>query len=900
MRKKTYLRLKGTLGLGVCLLAVSAGGHQVHAENAVEEIVLAEQELLNGGTESGNRELEQEVSLYDKVTGYVEVPYVIHSIEENDSDEKEIEIHGDTEIPAYYDAREHGRVTAVKRQNPWGNCWSFAAISALESSLISDGYSQDIDLSEYHLCYYNYKAITDPLNGTEGDGFTYTGTFEEFLDAGGNILVSYHALTNWVGAVEETVTGYPTEEGTELEASVEGAYLNDKVHLQQMYQISTEDTDAVKREIMEHGGLTASFYYKSTYYNSSTGGYYNNVNTSSNHAVAVVGWDDNFSKENFKTQPSADGAWLVKNSWGTSFGQEGYQWISYEDTSLGDVMCLLLAEDADNYDNNYQYDGSYMNTSLKIENTVMASNIFRIQEGEAREELRAVAFELGNTNVDYSIQIYGNLRDENNPLSGKALLEEPVTGSTTYQGYYTVELPETVYLNPGENFAVVITYEKDGSVYVTLEKSTVWNNIEFVASAKEKQSYLSTNGGTTWMDVGKKYAGNIRIKAFTDNTEVDPIQLVEEVTVTPDSLECMVGENKQLQVTVAPEDAEDKTVIWSSSDETVATVDQEGNVTAHGGGTANIICTSTDGGASASVEVIVHDIVTLEPAETELTVGERAQLKLLVNGVEEKISLGEGAEWTVTIVDSNQVLDTIMTMVSEMDATVMSSDVVTISEDGILTGTAMGSCTISFTNKADVKENATATVGIRTPFKDIRTTDWQYPFVVNMYEQRYMVGITEDLFGTDTLLSRSQFVTILYAFSGKPECEYRDNFSDVAEDDWFALPVTWAVEKGITAGYAGGNFGSDDSITREQLVLMLYRYAESLGYDMSATEGNLEQYPDALEVSDYAVEAMNWAVANGMISGRGELLVPSGETSRGECATIITRFVEMNGMQTEE
>ncbi len=860
MRKRTCLGLKGIVGLATCLAAVGACGQQASASSLLSENVIQE-------------EAEAQDIAVEELCGYVDVPYTIHSIEESAQD---IQVLGDVEIPAAYDAREEGKVTSVKRQNPWGNCWSFAAMSALESSLISDGYSQDMDLSEYHLNYYCYKAVTDPLNGTAGDGFTYSGTFEEFLDAGGNILVAYHALTNWVGAVEEEVTGYPNTEAAELEDTVESAYLNDVVHLQQMYQLKKSDQAAIKKEIMEHGSLTASFYYTASYYNSSTGGYYNSVNTNSNHAVAVVGWDDNFSKTNFKTQPSADGAWLVKNSWGSSFGQDGYLWISYEDTSLGDAMCLLLAESADNYDNNYQYDGSYMSMQLKGKEALTLANVYQVQEGETQEALQAVSFELGNTIVDYSIQIYGSLRDKSNPLSGIPLLEEPVEGTTLYQGYYTVELPEQVLLNPGETFAVVIDYAKAGDIYFLMERSTVWNNIEYVASAEENQSFFSMDGGITWTDAGKKYNGNIRIKAFTDNTDLSPRQLVEEVTVTPEQLELAVGESGLLQAAVAPEDAENTEVIWSSLDETVASVDQNGLVTAHKGGSTNIICASADGGASTSIQVIVRNVVELKPSEAELTVGESMTLALLVNGVEIPIALGEDFAFVNAEI---------------------ASDIVTLASDGTITGNAQGSCTITFINKEEPEETASAVITIRTPFEDIRTTDWQYPFVVNAYEQGIMIGKAPELFGTNDMLTRSQFVTVLYNYAGKPELtSYEDCFEDVDAQEWYAEPIAWAVQQEITAGY-GNTFGVSDIITREQFVKMLYAYAISAGMVEEAPEGDLSSYVDGSRVSSWAKEAMLWATQNDLLAGKptseGELIVdPQGGTTRAECAAIMTKFHE--------
>lgn len=717
--------------------------------------------------------------------GYVEIPDTVYSIYDGTETPEALNAE---ELPDAYDAREAGVVTSVKNQSPWGNCWSFATLTALESSMLSEQVvSDEPDLSEYHLCWYNAFSVEDPLGGTAGDSVAYQGTISESLENGGNTAVAFHALANWIGAADEEDYAYPVSDPEELPLDTESAYLNDVVHLQQTWLIKLDDTAAVKTEIMNYGAVTASIYYNQKYLNKSTGGYYNNKIDSSNHAVAIVGWDDNYSRDNFSAEPESDGAWLVKNSWGEDFGLDGYMWISYEDISWGETVCVLRGENADNYDHNYQYDGSYMNTYLSSKESTLltAANIFTVPAGETNEALRAVSFEIGTTNIDYSIQIYTDLEDVTAPDSGRALLSEPVTGTAVYQGYYTVALPETVMLNPGETFAVVIEFEseKEGARIVVLERSTIWNGAVYTASAQAGQSYMRVGTNSAWQDVGTKYSGNVRIKAFTDET--------------------------------------DETPVW----------------------------------------------ISLEPSETDLTVGESVTL-----------SLSRGSE----------------DLTQDADGYLWSSDdeaVATVTEEGVVTGVGQGSCTITCRNPYNELDAATVTIQIRSSFEDILTTDWQYPYVMTVYQTGIMTGKSSAMFGMNDLLTRAEFVTMLYAYADKPKCIYGERFSDVLQTDWYALPVTWAYVNGVTAGY-GDRFGAADSITREQLVQMLYRYAQSLDGDMTADADVLDGYDDVGEVSDYAVEAMRWAVTNGMISGRGTQLAPAGQTTRGECATIMTRFME--------
>lgn len=709
--------------------------------------------------------------------GYVEFPHTVHSIKEG--------VHGVsadryTSLPTTYDARTRGQVSSIKNQNPWGTCWSFTTMGAMESSLLSQKYYSNVDLSEYHLINYNYQSVVDPLSGTAGDSVKYKGTITQYMDVGGAVSIAYHALANWMGAVDEDVTGYPTGKVEMLEHTTERAYLQDIVHLQQMYELYKGDVGAVKTEIMNYGAVAASFYYDDVYFNENTAGYYNDVYDYSNHAILIVGWDDNYSKDNFLSAPSVDGAWLVKNSWGTYFGDDGYFWLSYEDTSLQDDMYVLVAETSDNYDHNYQYDGSYID--FNIDGTG-AANVFHIGMGDTKEVLEAVSFQMPSTNTKYSIQIYTDLNNASNPTSGIAQLDKPLTGETLYQGYYTVKLPEGIELNPGQTFSVVIEIEEGTPVFV-IEGSYVWNNTTYTSDAGENQSFLDYTGNGNWEDVGREYGGNLRIKAFTSDTNIE------------------------------------------------------------------------------------KDHISLGEEDVELTVGEEKQLKVLYNGVEEAPKDNDLYEWKVT-----------------------EGDAVVVDSVGKITGKKQGTATITCTAKENDELQATVRVIIKTGFEDIRTTEWQYPFVVNMYEKKIMIGKKQNYFGANDEITRAEFVTMLYSYAGKPKVTYQAAFKDVSENDWYALPVSWAYSQEITKGY-GDKFGSADTITREQLVRMLYKYAETLGKDMNYNQGGAEKYPDAKQISGYAYTAMDWAIANGMISGRGNQLAPQGATTRAECATIMTKFME--------
>ena len=181
------------------------------------------------------------------------------------------------------------------------------------------------------------------------------------------------------------------------------------------------------------------------------------------------------------------------------------------------------------------------------------------------------------------------------------------------------------------------------------------------------------------------------------------------------------------------------------------------------------------------------------------------------------------------------------------------------------------------------------------PFTDVKVEpgNWIYDAAKYVYDRGIMTGMGgTTCFNPAGILSRGQFVTILYRMAGE-EASYKQIFPDVKESDWFGIPVSWANQTGVVTGYESGYFGPADDITREQLATMLYRYAGYKKLDTSE-KADFSKYPDADKVSDWAYEAMQWAVGTGIIQGQdgGKTLDPQGKAGRAECATMIMRFME--------
>jgi C1A family cysteine protease len=245
-------------------------------------------------------------------------------------------------LPSYYSLIDEGYVTSVKDQQSGGNCWAFAAIAVLESCILKAS-GDNLDLSEENMknliSYYSDYGWS--MNTNDG-GYDVMG-------------LAY--LLSWLGPVFEA-------DDLNDDYSTLSPILNSIMHVQNVKYFKRtyyDDNDEIKQALMTYGAVATGFYFDSAYYNPLTYGYYSSATSYSNHAVAIVGWDDNYSKENFNSRPHGDGAWIVKNSWNTDWGDEGYFYVSYYDTSFvplnqNDAAYTIILNDTIKFDKNYQYD----------------------------------------------------------------------------------------------------------------------------------------------------------------------------------------------------------------------------------------------------------------------------------------------------------------------------------------------------------------------------------------------------------------------------------------------------------------------------------------------------------------------------------------------------------------
>lgn len=178
------------------------------------------------------------------------------------------------------------------------------------------------------------------------------------------------------------------------------------------------------------------------------------------------------------------------------------------------------------------------------------------------------------------------------------------------------------------------------------------------------------------------------------------------------------------------------------------------------------------------------------------------------------------------------------------------------------------------------------------PFTDIAQSDWCYEAVQYVYTSGLMNGVDDVTFVPNSSTTRSMLLTVLYRYEGEPAVTASPKFSDVVSGAWYTDAVVWATENGIVAGYGDGTFGINDAVTREQMVTILYRYAQYKGADVSASD-SLAAYSDAGTIGNWALSAMQWAVGTGLITGTDNTSIsPAGNATRAQVATVLQRYIE--------
>ena len=391
-------------------------------------------------------------------------------------------------LPSRYDCRDKGQTPVIKSQGEIGACWALSATSALEAALLPQ---TRMVFSADHMSLNN--------------GFTIT------QEEGGDYRMIMAYLSGWYGPVLEEEDPYGDG------ATVNG--LTAAVHVRKMRILQGEEPSVFKSMIMNSGPVQSSLYMdrKTTaqtlpYYNEETCSYYYQKKKKPTHDVLILGWDDNWPREAFKTQPDHDGAWICQNTWGEDFGEDGIFYVSYEDAGLAHSgIAYLQVDPANRGERIYQTDVCGWQGRLGYDlSDCSFANVYTAQE---KEMLEAVGFYSTGAHSDYKVYLVHSFENTDSFQEARLLAE----GSLDGIGYFTINVEEAQQLEAGERFAVMVELHTDGSkkpVAVELKKDAFTQEV----TLEGKEGYVSLYG-EGWESAEEKHRANICLKAYTRTAE---------------------------------------------------------------------------------------------------------------------------------------------------------------------------------------------------------------------------------------------------------------------------------------------------------------------------------------------------------------------------------------------
>ncbi len=391
-------------------------------------------------------------------------------------------------LPLQYDLRDRQRAPKIKNQGPYGTCWAFAALSAMESILLPE---ENWELSPDHMTLQNGFVRKQAEGGEYTMGMAY--------------------LAAWQGPVNEKDDPYGDG------VSAEG--LEPVKHVQEIQLLDGKDFEKIKESVFKYGGVQTAIYSAlddsgsySPYYNSETYAYCYAGAEKPNHEIMIIGWDDTYPKENFNMEVEDDGAFLCQNSWGEEFGEKGVFYVSYYDVNIGTHGVIYTGiEETDNYDQIYQSDlCGWVGQLGYNRESVYGANVYMARSAET---LRAAGFYATGKETSYELYVVNNFENTDS-------LEERVkvaSGVLTNPGYYTVKFEKECQVEQGEKFAIVLRITTPGSVHpmaIEYAADEMTENVDL----SDGQGYISS-GGKKWESAEDKQDCNLCLKVYSQNVQ---------------------------------------------------------------------------------------------------------------------------------------------------------------------------------------------------------------------------------------------------------------------------------------------------------------------------------------------------------------------------------------------
>lgn len=389
-------------------------------------------------------------------------------------------------LPLQYDLRDRQRAPEIKNQGPFGTCWAFAALSAMESAMLPE---EEWELSPDHMTLQNGFVRRQAEGGEYTMGMAY--------------------LAAWQGPVNEKDDPYGdgvSEDG-----------LKPVKHVQEIQLLDGKDFEKIKESVFLYGGVQTAIYSAledansySPYYNHETYAYCYAGAEKPNHEIMIIGWDDTFPKENFNLEVEDDGAFLCQNSWGEEFGEKGVFYVSYYDVNIGSHGVIYTGiEEADNYDHIYQSDlCGWVGQLGYNKESVYGANVYTAQSAET---LRAAGFYATGKETSYELYMVNRFEDTDS-LSERVKV---ASGTLANPGYYTIEFEKECQVEQGEKFAVVLRVTTPGSVHplaIEYAADEMTANVDL----SDGQGYISS-GGKKWESAEDKQDCNLCLKVYSQN-----------------------------------------------------------------------------------------------------------------------------------------------------------------------------------------------------------------------------------------------------------------------------------------------------------------------------------------------------------------------------------------------
>ncbi|EOL47130.1 hypothetical protein UC7_01229, partial [Enterococcus caccae ATCC BAA-1240] len=570
-------------------------------------------------------------------------------------------------LPEKFDFSNGNFETVMKDQGELGLCWAYSGTDTIAISAKKEFGEEYYISPNYFNYYFSKNSFSDILNPHH---------IGRTLDGGGNAnsIFTQGALNN-LGTTE---TIFPTPKIREVnQPMISSDFYNqtkeklpmsiEKVVKVPGVSYQTESQEKKEKKVEDIKSLiytygAATFYYDtkyshdSKYYSHKTNSTYvpvedakaNLISTNgdwltANHGIIIVGWDDNYDKENFVKKPQNNGAFKMKNSWGAQNHDKGYFYMSYEDAYL--LVAENIAADTtketydhvNSYINGEQY--SYINLGSQSKDIYLGNTFTTSKKAES---LEAVSIRTNQSHINYEIYYLGKAIEKNKTFSGFDGLEKIASGTKDEPGFELLKTKE-VMIDPNTDYSIIIkyTYPQDVSTMnIPLQqvKDVTKGQTPHLDAGRSFYSNRNENGKRHWLSVSdgslwgmdKRY--NLWANAYTRDSH-------EEMTIniSPETAELTVGDIKKLDAIVTPENAVNKKISWSSSNTDIATVSETGEVAAKAAGKVTITAKTEVGNkiATAEITVIPKSVsvigVTVEPSNIQLKTKETKQLKATIN-----------------------------------------------------------------------------------------------------------------------------------------------------------------------------------------------------------------------------------------------------------------------------